>query len=133
MCVRAEVAELADAHGSGPCGSNTLWVRLPSSALQKMSHRTKLCGGSSFSYLSMPVSIFHHAIPRIFPISRIIPKIQLVNTPNKITGPAMVKILHPIPNTCPSALYSIAGATTEFAKPVIGTSAPAPPHFTIFG
>ena len=28
----AEVAELADAHGSGPCGSNTLWVRLPSSA-----------------------------------------------------------------------------------------------------
>ena len=29
----AEVAELADAHGSGPCGSNTLWVRLPSSAL----------------------------------------------------------------------------------------------------
>ena len=28
----AEVAELADAHGSGPCGSNTLWVQLPSSA-----------------------------------------------------------------------------------------------------
>ena len=28
----AEVAELADAHGSGPCGSNTLRVRLPSSA-----------------------------------------------------------------------------------------------------
>ncbi len=28
----AEVAELADAHGSGPCGRNTLWVRLPSSA-----------------------------------------------------------------------------------------------------
>ena len=103
----AEVAELADAHGSGPCGSNTLWVRLPSSALQKMSHRTKLCGGSSFSYLSMPVSIFHHTIPRIFPISRIIPKIQLVNTPNKMTGPAMVKILHPIPNTCPSEWVNI--------------------------
>ena len=31
----AEVAELADAHGSGPCGSNTLWVRLPSSAGRK--------------------------------------------------------------------------------------------------
>ena len=31
--VLAEVAELADAHGSGPCGSNTLWVRLPSSAV----------------------------------------------------------------------------------------------------
>ena len=30
----AEVAELADAHGSGPCGSNTLWVRLPSSAVR---------------------------------------------------------------------------------------------------
>ena len=28
----AEVVELADAHGSGPCGSNTLRVRLPSSA-----------------------------------------------------------------------------------------------------
>ena len=27
------MAELADAHGSGPCGSNTLRVRLPSSAL----------------------------------------------------------------------------------------------------
>ena len=33
----AEVAELADAHGSGPCGSNTLWVRLPSSASGKPS------------------------------------------------------------------------------------------------
>ena len=31
----AEVAELADAHGSGPCGSNTLRVRLPSSARGK--------------------------------------------------------------------------------------------------
>ena len=28
------MAELADAHGSGPCGSNTLWVRLPSSTPQ---------------------------------------------------------------------------------------------------
>ena len=28
------MAELADAHGSGPCGRNTLWVRLPSSAVQ---------------------------------------------------------------------------------------------------
>ena len=31
----AGVLELADAHGSGPCGSNTLWVRLPSSAGRK--------------------------------------------------------------------------------------------------
>ena len=35
----AEVAELADAHGSGPCGSNTVRVQVPSSA-RKM-HRTK--------------------------------------------------------------------------------------------
>ena len=25
---------MADAHGSGPCGSNTVWVQVPSSALQ---------------------------------------------------------------------------------------------------
>ena len=31
----AEVAELADAHGSGPCGRNTLRVRLPSSAVEE--------------------------------------------------------------------------------------------------
>ena len=35
----AEVAELADAHGSGPCGSNTVRVQVPSSA-RKM-HRTR--------------------------------------------------------------------------------------------
>ena len=34
------MAELADAHGSGPCGSNTLWVRLPSSA--SAGRRTKV-------------------------------------------------------------------------------------------
>ena len=28
----AEVAELADAHGSGPCGSNTMRVQVSSSA-----------------------------------------------------------------------------------------------------
>ena len=28
----AGVAELADAHGSGPCGSNTVWVQVPSPA-----------------------------------------------------------------------------------------------------
>ena len=31
--IYAEVAELADAHGSGPCGGNTLWVQVPSSAV----------------------------------------------------------------------------------------------------
>ena len=30
---RAEVAELADAQASGACGSNTVWVQVPSSAL----------------------------------------------------------------------------------------------------
>ena len=25
---------MADAHGSGPCSSNTVWVQVPSSALQ---------------------------------------------------------------------------------------------------
>lgn len=42
--VRAEVAELADAHGSGPCGSNTLWVRLPSSALNNTPENIKFSG-----------------------------------------------------------------------------------------
>ena len=45
----------------------------------------------------------------------------------------IVKILQPIPNTCPSFLYSIAGAATELANPVIGTSVPAPHHFASFG
>ena len=49
------------------------------------------------------------------------------------TSPAIVNILQPIPKTCPSFLYSIAGAATELANPVIGTSAPAPPQFAIFG
>ena len=61
------------------------------------------------------------------------PSAQLVTIPYKITGPAIVKILQPIPKTCPSFLYSIAGAATELAKPVIGTSAPAPPHLASSG
>ena len=31
----AEMAELADAHGSGPCGSNTMRVQVPFSAVVK--------------------------------------------------------------------------------------------------
>ena len=50
-----------------------------------------------------------------------------------MTGPAIVNIFTPIPNTCPSFLYSIAGATTLFAKPVIGTKLPAPPQFASDG
>ncbi len=33
----AEVAELADAHGSGPCGGNTMRVQVPSSARKRWS------------------------------------------------------------------------------------------------
>ena len=52
--------------------------------------------------------------------------------PYKITGPAIVKIFAPTPSTNPSVLHSKAGDTTEFAKPVIGTSVPAPACFAIF-
>ena len=43
-----------------------------------------------------------------------------------MTGPAMVNILTAVPATKPSVLNSRAGAATELAKPVIGTSVPAP-------
>ena len=36
LMLYAEVAELVDAHGSGPCESNLLRVQVPSSALKKM-------------------------------------------------------------------------------------------------
>ena len=35
----AEMAELADAHGSGPCGSDTMRVQVPLSALQGGDHK----------------------------------------------------------------------------------------------
>ncbi len=35
----AEMAELADAHGSGPCGSNTMRVQVPFSASFKRTDR----------------------------------------------------------------------------------------------
>ena len=44
----------------------------------------------------------------------------------------MVKILQPMPKICPSALYSMAEAATELAKPVMGTREPAPPNLPIF-
>ena len=37
-----------------------------------------------------------------------------------------------MPNTIPSFLNSIAGETTELAKPVIGTIVPAPQNFPSF-
>ncbi len=47
----AEVAELADAHGSGPCGSNTLWVRLPSSACRLRAGNLDFIGFSAIFIL----------------------------------------------------------------------------------
>ena len=40
-----------------------------------------------------------YATPNKIPIQYITPNTQLVTTPYKITGPAMVKILQPTPNT----------------------------------
>ena len=74
-----------------------------------------------------------YTTPINVPIQYMTPSTQLANTPYKITGPAMVNILHPIPNTWPSFLYSMAGAATELANPVMGTNAPAPPQSAIFG
>ena len=51
--------------------------------------------------------------------------------PYTSTGPAMVNIFAPTPITYPSDLYSIAGETIEFAKPVIGISEPAPANLPI--
>ena len=53
--------------------------------------------------------------------------------PYNITGPHIIKIFAPSPKIHPSDLNSIAGDTTEFAKPVIGTRVPAPPSFPILG
>ena len=48
-----------------------------------------------------------------------------------MTGPAIVNILAAMPVTKPSALNSMAGETTAFAKPVIGTIVPAPAIFAM--
>ena len=59
------------------------------------------------------------------------PRSQELKIPYRITGPAIVKILQPMPKICPSAWNSIAEEATEFAKPVIGTSPPASQNFPI--
>ena len=51
--------------------------------------------------------------------------------PYTITGPAIMNIFAAVPNIKPSVLNSSAGATTELAKPVMGTKVPAPPCFAI--
>jgi hypothetical protein len=52
-------------------------------------------------------------------------------SPNTKTGPATVKSFPPTPRTKPSFLNSIAGATIEFANPVMGTITPAPANFAM--
>ena len=46
----AEMAELADAHGSGPCGSDTMRVQVPLSALQSGDHKITAFVFSQHSY-----------------------------------------------------------------------------------
>ena len=46
--------------------------------------------------------------------------------PATMIGPATTNIFAIMPNTIPSLLNSIAGETTEFANPVIGTIEPPP-------
>ena len=48
------------------------------------------------------------------------PIITEVDIPKTSTGPATVNIFPPTPIIYPSDLYSMAGETIEFAKPVIG-------------
>ena len=70
--VLAEVAELADAHGSGPCGSNTLWVRLPSSAVYGNPWDAGICVESQYFQ-------GFYGIKRISKASAIIPPILLTD------------------------------------------------------
>ena len=54
---------------------------------------------ASFLILTISVSIELHTICIT---QYTTPNTQLASVPNRITGPAIVKILHQIPNTCPS-------------------------------
>ena len=57
---------------------------------------------------------------------RITPYTTLASVPKTMTGPATTNIFDAMPVMSPSLLKSMAGETTEFAKPVMGTSVPAP-------
>ena len=57
---------------------------------------------------------------------RTTPYTTLASVPNTMTGPATTNIFDAMPVMKPSLLKSMAGETTELAKPVIGTSVPAP-------
>ncbi len=52
-------------------------------------------------------------------------------TPNTITGPAILNIFPPTPNTYPSVLCSKAAEVIVLANPVTGTAVPAPAHWAI--
>ena len=60
-------------------------------------------------------------IPMSVPIQYTTPSTQLVKIPYRITGPAMVKILHPIPNTWPSASVKL-GQTISLDLAILTTS-----------
>ena len=51
----AEMAELADAHGSGPCGSDTMRVQVPLSASEREVKKDIGCKTPVFSRLPRPV------------------------------------------------------------------------------
>ena len=51
---------------------------------------------------------------------------MLADVQQAMTGPAMVNIFTQVPKIMPSALNSTAADDTALAKPVIGTSVPAP-------
>ena len=59
------------------------------------------------------------------------PYMAPASVPNKITGPHTVNILAPTPRTYPSERESIAGDATALAKPVMGSSVPAPARLAI--
>ena len=65
-------------------------------------------------------SFFSHSSIRTTPYT------TLASVPNTMTGPATTNIFDAIPVMKPSLLKSMAGETTELAKPVIGTSVPGP-------
>ena len=60
-----------------------------------------------------------------------IPYTTLLPIPYTSTGPAIWKSLAAVPVTSPSERNSMAGATTELANPVMGTTVPAPAKLAI--
>jgi hypothetical protein len=71
------------------------------------------------------------------PVRRAVTKISVTDVsvpaavPYRITGPATLKIFVPTPRIKPSPFVSTAQEETALAKPVIGTSVPAPANLAI--